>query len=90
MNTKVNQREKAPKDCEKCSRWREIRQKLRISESLAKIIGAIEKRLGSDEFKPTLGDYIKLLQMEKEFEQDQPKEITVKWVDPSETSDASK
>jgi hypothetical protein len=79
-------RAQAPKKCQECSNWKEVRQKLRIAESLAKAIEGIEKRLKSKDFKPTLGDYLKLLQIEKEFEEETPKEIRVTWVEPSETS----
>jgi hypothetical protein len=74
--------EKAPKDCQNCSRWQDIKQKLRISESLAKTIEQIEKRFGAADFKPTVGDYVKLLQIEKEFEEETPKEIKVTWIEP--------
>ncbi len=35
------------------------------------------------DFKPTLGDYVKLLQLEKEMEQGAPTEIRVTWVEPA-------
>jgi hypothetical protein len=63
---------------------------LRISESLAKTIEQIEKRINAEDFKPTVGDYVKLLQIEKEFEDDTPKEIRVTWVEPPTTSETSK
>jgi hypothetical protein len=53
---------------------------------VAEVIQSIEKRI--DELKPTVGDFIRLMQMEREIEADQPKEIKVTWVDPSETKDA--
>jgi hypothetical protein len=77
---------KAPKDCKECSRWQAIKQKLRISESLAKTIEQIEKRISADDFKPTVGDYVKLLQIEKDLEEETPKEITVTWVEPAPES----
>ena len=82
MRKKTNK--KAPKDCKECSRWQAIKQKLRISESLAKTIEQIEKRINADDFKPTVGDYVRLLQIEKELEEQEetPKEIKVTWVEP--------
>jgi hypothetical protein len=72
----------APKNCQGCSHWKEARQKLRINESIEKTIAEMEKRLRGGELKPTLGDYLKLLQIGKEFEDDAPKEIRVTWVEP--------
>jgi hypothetical protein len=73
---------KAPKTCEGCSRWKELKRKIRVSELLAKAIAAFETRLDAKELKPTIGDYLKLLQMEQEIEQESPKEIKVTWVEP--------
>jgi hypothetical protein len=33
----------------------------------------------------SVSDYIRLLQLQKEIEADEPKEIHVRWVDPNET-----
>ena len=45
---------------------------------------AFEKKLKDKEFKPTLAEYLKLLQFEQEMtEKDElPREITVAWVEP--------
>ena len=51
--------------------------------TLAKAIKAIEERLEANDFKPTMGDYLKLLQLEHEIEEEPPKEIKVTWVEPS-------
>jgi len=46
----------------------------------------MEAKLTGRDFKPTVADYLKLLQIEKEVEEKElegkPKEITVTWVDP--------
>ena len=42
----------------------------------------VEKKLTGKEVKATLGDYIKLVQFQKELEDEHPKEIKVTWVDP--------
>ena len=54
-----------------------------------KVIQNIEEKLKSDQLKPTVGDLIRLLQLEKELEEEQPKEIKVLWVEPSEKGHAS-
>jgi hypothetical protein len=39
--------------------------------------------------KATFGDFIKLLQLQKEMQIDQPREIKVTWIEPSEAESAS-
>jgi len=79
----------APKGCRECSHWTEIKQRLRVTEVLQTAIEQIEKRLKGPDFKPTVGDYLKLMQIEQELEHesDEAKEIKVTWVEPV-TSDS--
>jgi hypothetical protein len=72
METTVNQEEKAPRTL-----------RVRISDLLDKAIVGIEDRFNAKDFKPTMGDYLKLLQMEIELEQEEVKEIKVTWVEPT-------
>lgn len=44
----------------------------------------VEKELTDGAAKATLGDYIKLVQLEKDLKKTQPKEMTVTWVESSE------
>jgi len=77
--------------CEDCSHYQELKQKLRISEVLARAIEKFEERITETDFSPSVGDYIKLVQMKKELEEttDEAKEIKVTWVEPV-TSDSEK
>ena len=52
---------------------------------MEELIGQVEKKLGSGDVKATVGDYIRLVQLQKELEDDELKEIEVRWVDPKET-----
>ncbi len=52
------------------------------------VIENLEKKLESNELKPSVGDFIRLLQLEKELEQEQPREIKVSWVEPREEEHA--
>jgi hypothetical protein len=79
---------RAPKTCEGCSRWKEVKRQIRVSELLAKAVKEIEARVKANELKPTMGDYLKLLQLEQEFAQESPKEIKVTWVEPPVPSSA--
>ena len=69
-----------------------MRKKLRVSELLMKAIEGFESRMKAQDFKPTLAEYLKLLQMEQDMDatEDTPKEIKVTWVDPVLTSEPEK
>jgi hypothetical protein len=57
------------------------------SEVVGIIRRKVETKLRKDA-KATLGDYIRLVQLEKDLEADEPKQITVTWVEPK--ADTSK
>lgn len=57
----------------------------RNAELVSKVIASIEAKLAKDELKPTVGDLIRLMQIRQE---EQPREITVSWVEPNEKDDA--
>ena len=44
----------------------------------------VEEKLTQDVQKASLGDYIRLVQLENELKENEPKEITVTWVDAPE------
>jgi hypothetical protein len=70
--------------CRGCRRWEEMKSKMRIAELLEK---AANNFVGAGEgatFKPTLAEYLKLVQLEREFEEEDLREVKVTWVDPSE------
>jgi len=45
-------------------------------------LSAVQTKFKKGELKPTLGDYIRLMQLRRELEENEPKNIEVKWVDP--------
>ena len=49
----------------------------------------MEDKLGAPDVKATFGDFIRLLQLQKELQVDEPREIKVTWIEPSETESAS-
>ena len=83
---KKNAGDKAPKDCRDCERWKQMKEKIRIAQLLEVAITKMEKKLETDEFKPTVGDFLKLMQLEQELEQGEAKEIKVTWVEPAATT----
>jgi hypothetical protein len=72
-------------NCRDCSRWKEVKHRIKVSELLTAAMMSFESGQQKD-FKPSLAEYLKLLQLEREFEDDEPKEITVTWIEPKETS----
>jgi hypothetical protein len=54
-----------------------------------RLLKNVEKKLSGKEVKATLGDYIKLVQLQKELDEEQPKEIKVTWVEAEETKSGS-
>lgn len=59
------------------------------AEVVQGLIEQVEKRLGGDDVKVTLADYIRLVQLRKELEDEAPKEIKVTWIerDPESSSE---
>ena len=75
--------EKAPESCVTCEHWKEVKSKLRVADVLKRVVEKMEKSLEAADFKASLGDYLKLVQIEKEVGgEDEPKEIKVTWVQP--------
>jgi hypothetical protein len=74
-----------PGKCEECKRWKSIRQKVRVQELLATAIEKLKQRFDEKDFKPSVGDYLKLVELEEQLEQgsDAIKEIKVTWVEPT-------
>ena len=78
---------KAPKSCRDCENWPQVRERVRVAELLEKIVEKIEEQIAEGEVKATTAEYLKLIQLQKEFDQDEAKEIRVTWINPSESSE---
>jgi hypothetical protein len=56
------------------------------AKRIADLLWVIENKLRENGFRPTVADFIRLLQLHKEFEAQRPRNIEVTWVDtPVET-----
>jgi hypothetical protein len=86
MTVKGKKQEKAPKSCQECEHWTEVRNKLRVVDVLTAVAKKMEGKLTADEFKPSLADFLRLVQFEKEIGEEEPKEIKVTWVEPVKPS----
>jgi len=86
MPIKAKEMKKADaKSCRQCEHWDEIKQRVRVAESLEKAIKKIEQKFEETDFRPTMADYLRLVQMEQELEQGEQatREIKVTWVEPA-------
>ena len=56
---------------------------MRQTDVVNKLLEKMEQKLTGEnsEMKVTLADYIRLIQLKKEIEDEEPKEIRVTWVD---------
>lgn len=59
------------------------------AEVVSSLIEKIRQKLAKEEFKPTVGDLLRLLQLEQEMEEEQPREIRVSWIDGDKKDHAS-
>jgi hypothetical protein len=90
MVKKSGIKEKAPKICRECEHWKQVSDKVRVHELLERTINQFETKIANVEYEPTVAEYVKLLQLEREMGiEDEPKEIRVTWVGPNETSDSA-
>lgn len=56
---------------------------------VAKAIESMEHKLAASDVKATFGDFIRLLQLQKELQIEQPREIKITWIDPSEKKESA-
>jgi len=61
----------------------ERKQKKKTQAAVVKkLLKNVEKKLGGEDVKATLGDYIRLVQLQQELEDEEPRDITVTWIEP--------
>jgi hypothetical protein len=65
-------------------------ERARVSDTLERAIKSVEERIQANDFKPTIAEFLKLVQLSKELAQDDVKEITVTWIEPAVTSSPEK
>jgi hypothetical protein len=77
-------REPSRETVEEAEREEAERSDRHLPDLVRKALEAFETRLNDENFKPTLAEYLKLLQFEQEVTQEDevPREITVTWVEP--------
>jgi hypothetical protein len=61
----------------------ERKQKKKTQAAVVKkLLKNVEKKLAGDDVKASLADYIRLMQLQTELEEEEPKDIKVTWVEP--------
>ena len=83
MAVKTKKPGKPSHQCADCEQRRVRKDKAGAVDLLSKAIEGFEKRIQETDFKITVGDYLKLVQLEKEYAQEGAKEIRVTWVEPA-------
>jgi len=91
MVTKKNDEEQKvvvmPDPCENCPNWQDLKQqRLRLARVMRRAAEKMEDLWGGDKAPQlNVGDYLKLMQyakeIEKETDEEGPRELTVTWVD---------
>ena len=49
------------------------------TQAVRSMLTKIEEKMGADKMNATLGDYVRLVQLNKELDDESPKEIKVTW-----------
>lgn len=64
------------------------REERELPSLISKALKAFEDRLQNEDFRPSLAEYLKLLQIEQELNKkdEKPQEIKVTWVEPGSIS----
>lgn len=83
---------KARRSCRTCPRWSEVKKQMAIAGILREASEKFKNRLEDEKFQPTVTEYLKLVQVEQEYERElnPPEEIRVTWVEPTTESEDSK
>jgi hypothetical protein len=85
MGTQKRPTTEAPKKpaCEKCGRTNKGTRKKKAAALVDQVLSKIEEQIEAQTLKPTVGDYLRLLQYREEMQEGEvPREIKVTWVEP--------
>jgi hypothetical protein len=85
---KKSTKDKAPKKQPPGGKTGTKRTRTSKSKLVDKAIASFEKKLDSEDVKATVGDFIRLLQLQQELEGEDAEEIRVTWVDPESIESA--
>lgn len=77
---KTNEKEQKKKQTDKPGRKRPVKR----SRLVGRVLRKFEAKLQEDQYKVSVGDFVRLVQLEQEMKEDTPKEVRVTWVEPAE------
>ena len=86
MDEVPNKNAEPPANKKKTPRQSKSSKKKMVKQAIEKF----EQRLQQEDVKATFGDYFRLLQLQKDIDVDEPREIRVTWVDSKKESDSKK
>jgi len=66
----------------------EVMESEGLPERTEQLLQLVEAKINSADHKTNVGDFIRLLQLRKEINEERPREVTVTWVEPSGEVDA--
>ena len=76
--------EKAIGRCRRCKNWFIVSDYIRVKELIENAVAKMKEALEDQKFKPTVADFLRLLEAEKELEDAAIKEIKVTWIEEPE------
>jgi len=79
---------KALAKCRECEHWDAISKKVRVDDLIKNAVKQFETKMAG--YEPSITEYVKLLQLEQEIAEDEPKEIKVTWVNPEAKLESEK
>ena len=57
----------------------------KTTDVIQSLLDKVETAINQETLKTTMSDYLRLVQLRTELDENEPKNIEVKWVDPEET-----
>lgn len=82
---KIEQKDPKKSKTDKPARKRPVKRSRLVGRMLRKF----EEKLQDEQYKVSVGDFVRLVQLEQDLKQDTPKEIRVTWVEPAENEPES-
>ena len=77
-----------PEECRQCTHWEQVGKRIRVRSLLTSMVDKLEARVESEEFKPSVPDFLRVLEVEKDMRgaDEGAGEMTVRWGDREETA----
>jgi hypothetical protein len=60
---------------------KETANKSDVTEAIDRAIESIQEKLATEDLKPSVTDLVRLLQLRRDLSEEQPKQVTVRWIE---------